>query len=300
MKNNNNNFNNSINFNNKRKDMIDMNKYTGVFVALPMTKDGQTYIGSGMGIMSTWNPKLSFILEKSVRYTPINNVIESIVNATLVLVTKQIQKMINSKKHLRLVFAINSVAVAEYHAAYKGFNKNNNMSKALIRLLNVAKEYYNLTGIPVVINSYMDYHYESLIVSEEAEKQLIDDMELVFKGNNCVNVLGVSFLSKWHTHSCKRKLRIFYKNVFDTEGQVNKNVKRGVIRISKKYTVHQPCNNEGILQNQQGAFVTKLWRFILDNFPGDPGNVPPTGGAAMGVMPVIEEQKYYVKKLYMF
>lgn len=300
MKNNNNNFNNIINFVNKKESTSIINKYTDVFVALPMTKDGQTYIGFGMGIMSTWDPEFSFILEKSVHYTPINNAIESIVDTTFVLVAKQIRKMINSKRHLHLVFAINSVAAAKYRTALKRFNKGNNTSKALTRLLNVAKEYYNLTGIPVVINSYIDYRYESLIVSEEAEKQLIDDMELVFKGNNCVNVLGVSFLSKWHTHSCKRKLRIFYKNVFDTEGQVNKNVKRGVIRISKKYTVHQPCNNEGILQNQQGAFVTKLWRFILDNFPGDPGNVPPTGGAAMGVMPVIEEQKYYVKKLYMF
>lgn len=300
MKNNNNNFNNIINFNNKREDMIDMNKYIATFVVLPMIKNKQTYIGSGMGIMPIWDSNFSFILKKSVRYTPINNVIESIVNATLVLVTKQIQKMINSKKHLRLVFAINSVAAAEYHAAYKGFNKNNNMSKALIRLLNVAKEYYNLTGIPVVINSYMDYHYESLIVSEEAEKQLIDDMELVFKGNICANVLGVSFSSKWYTYSCKRELRIFYKSVFDTEGQVNKNTKGGVIRISKKYTVHQPCNSEGILQNQQGAFATKLWRFILDNFPGDSNSVPPTKGAAMGVIPVIEEQDYCVKKLYIF
>lgn len=300
MKNNNNNFDNIINFNSKKGDTINMNKYIATFVILPMIKNKQTYIGSGVGIMSTQDSNFSFILKKSVHYTPINNAIESIVDTTFVLVAKQIRKMINSKRHLHLVFAINSVATAKYRTALKRFNKGNNTSKALTRLLNVAKEYYNLTGIPVVINSYIDYRYESLIVSEEAEKQLIDDMELVFKGNNCVNVPGVSFLSKWHTHSCKRKLRIFYKNVFDTEGQVNKNAKGGVIRISKKYTVHQPCNNEGILQNQQGAFVTKLWRFILDNFPGDPGNVPPTGGAAMGVMPVIEEQDYCVKKLYIF
>lgn len=300
MKNNNNNSNNIINFANKKEGTSIMNKYTGVFVALPMTKDGQTYIGSGMGIMSTWGSNFSFILKKSIRYTPINNTIENIVNTTFVLIAKQIRKMINSKRHFCLVFAINSVATAKYYAAFKKFNKGNDMSNALIRLLNAVEEYRNLTGMPVYINSYKDYHYEPLVVSEEAKEQLIDDMELVFNGNNCVNVPGVSFLNKWHTQSSKKTLRIFYKSVFDTEGQVNKNTKGDVIRISKKYTVHQPCNNEGILQNQQGAFVTKLWRFILDNFPGDPGNVPPTGGAAMGVMPVIEEQKYYVKKLYMF
>lgn len=300
MKNNNNNFDNIINFNSKKGDTINMNKYIATFVILPMIKNKQTYIGSGMGIMSIWNSNFSFILKKSVRYTPINNAIENIVNTTFILIAKQIREMINSKKHLRLVFAINSVATAEYYAAFKKSNKDNDMSNALIRLLNAVEEYRNLTGMPVVINSYMDYHYDSLIVSEEAEKKLVDNMELVFNGNDCENIPGVSFLNKWYTHSCKRELRIFYKSVFDTEEQVNKNTKGGVIRISKKYVVRKIRNNEGILRNPQGAFITKLWRFILDNFPGDPGNVPPTGGAAMGVMPIIKEQDYCVKKLYIF
>lgn len=104
-------------------------------------------------------------------------------------------------------------------------------------------------------------------VKKGAEKELKDGMELIFEGDNCVNIQGVSFWNKWHKGRSICILKIIYEEVLDDQNNVIKDDNGNPVKIPTKYMVFRLKNEDGTLKNERGAFMEKVWKFVRNSIP---------------------------------
>lgn len=253
-----------------------------VFVVLPTTKNKQRLVASGAGIFSQSEPMHRANAKKLYRYKLINGTANTEIAAIYDSITERIQDVYKSGKYRSLLFATHMNVAIKFFTSLRMLKEEGDPLKPLItnygeeqkeliasatRLLETIDMYRQETGMQILVDNYNNYNYETLAVSEDAKVQLKDGMELVFSGNDCENVPGVSFLNKWHTNSCKRTLRIFKKNVYDAENQLVMDEEGKAVQVPSSYVALQPRDNKGELKNERAAFMSTLWNDVLNSLP---------------------------------
>ena len=253
-----------------------------VYVVLPTTKNKRRLVASGAGIFSENDPMHRANAKKLYSYKLVDGTANAEIAAIYDSITERIQDVYKSGKYRSLLFATHMNVAIKYFTSLRTLNEGGNPLEPLItnygkeqkeliapatRLLETIDMYRQKTGMQVLVDNYTNYHYETLAVSENAKAQLEDGMELVFNGNDCENVPGVSFLSKWHTNPCKRTLKIFKKNVYDAENQLVTDDEGKAVQVPSSYVVLQPRDNKGELKNERAAFMTALWADVLNSLP---------------------------------
>lgn len=253
------------------------------FVVLRTVKNKRSLVASGAGVFSQNDPTQRAFADKLLAYTPIGDTPNDKLAGIYNVIADRVQAVIDSGKYSPLLFATDPDVAIKYYMSRKAANVGGNPLFPLIlnygeeqdaliepakRLLAVISSYLELSNnMPIFVDNYNNYWHEPLAVAEKAKAQLSDGMELVFNGNDCTTVSGVSFLNKWHTAACKRTLKIWFKNEYDAEGQIVVDDNDTPVRVPKSYTVHQPRNNDGTLLNERGAFMSELWSRVLNSLP---------------------------------
>lgn len=252
------------------------------FVALHTMKNHRHLVASGVGLFSQNDPMRRAFADKLSAYTIIGNTSNDKNASIYIAMTEWIQSVIDSGKFRPLLIATDSDVAIKYYMSLKAGNNGGNRLTPLITnygeeqkelvkpaklLLKTMDKYFEITGLPIFVENYNNYQYEPLAVEETAKAQLSDGMELAFNGNDCTTVPGVSFLNKWHTMSCKRTLKIWFKNAYDSTGQIIVDDNGIPVKTPSRFAVHQPRNNDNVLLNERGAFMSELWSHVLKSLP---------------------------------
>lgn len=267
----------------KNSEKIQVFKRFKAFVVLRTVKNKRYLVASGAGVFSQNDPAQRAFADKLISY----KIIDSSANAKIAgiydAIAERIQAVIDSGKFKPLLIATDSDVAIKYYMSLKAKNEGGNQLLPLIlnygekqdalvesakHLLEIMDLYFNLSGnMPIFVDNYNNYWYEPLAVAENAKAQLSDGMELAFNGNDCTTVPGVTFLNKWHTMPCKRTLKIWFKNTYDSEGQIIVDDNGIPVKTPSRFAVHQPRNNDNVLLNERGAFMSELWNHVLKSLP---------------------------------